>query len=169
MNQFQCIAIWACLASAAWLVGCNKEVIDVTVTELEIPTPEEIASVDCPEFMLDMGDPCTIEDQAGLLSTDCECLDPSSVEVVVLDFVNDIGTDVVVTVETEPAFWAGKTYVVVPVEGVAKPYYFPLGTSVLSVSAFFACADFGVSDELVDHSNSPSIGGSTVQLHVDCP
>lgn len=169
MDKVKGLVIWACVASAVWLVGCDKEAFDVTVTDLEIPSPGEIASVDCPEFMLDIGDSCTIENQTGLVSTDCECLDSNAVEAVELKFVNDIGAEVVVTLETEPAFLAGKTYVLVPVEGVSKSYYFPLGTTNLAVFAFFACADFGVSEEVVDHSNSPSVGGATVQVNVDCP
>lgn len=150
------------------LYGCGKEVIDVTITEVDVPSPEAIAAVDCPEFMLDMGDSCMIENQEGLVSIDCECLHPDSADVIELEFIHDVGVEIVVTVETEPAFLAGKTYVIVPVGGIIMPYYVPVGTTLISAEAYFVCPDVGVSAESASYSNSPSVDGALVQLHVDC-
>lgn len=150
------------------LCGCGKEVIDVTITEVDMPSPEAAAAVDCPEFMLDIGDACEFENQVGLVSIDCECLHPDSADVIELEFINDVGVEVVVTVETEPAFLAGKTYVIVSEGGITMPYYLPVGTTLISAEAFFVCSDFGVSVESASYSNSPSVDGALVQLHVDC-
>lgn len=156
-------------SSLTLIYGCKKEVFDYTVTEVAFPTPDEIGAVDCPGLMLNIGDACSVFNQQGMVSVDCECIDPNTVDVVELNFINDIGVAVVVTVETTPSFLAGKTYVAVPVEGITLPYYLPLGTESLSAEAYFACTDLGVASQSAEYTNAPSVDGIQVELHVDCP
>lgn len=151
------------------LFGCKKEVFDVTTTEVQVPSVDEIAAVDCPEFMLDIGEPCTIGDQMGIVTIDCECIEADAVEVVSVEFINDTGGDVVVTVETSPAFLAGSTYAVVPAVGITLSYHIPVGTNVFSLGVYYACADVGVASESASLTSPSSVGGSLVQVHVDCP
>jgi hypothetical protein len=87
-------------AAAVALFGCKKEVFDVTTTTVEFPNSAAISAVDCPEFMLNVGDACTVGSQTGLVSVECECLDPNSIEAITLEFSNELGTELVVTVET---------------------------------------------------------------------
>ena len=169
MNKSSFRFIGAFSAALVALCGCKKEAFDVTTTNMVLPNSGAISAVDCPEFMLNIGDACTVGGQSGLVSVDCECLDPNSMDVIALEFVNEVSKELVVTVETVPAFEAGKTYVVVPLEGITLPYYLPLGTTSFSASAFYACTDFGVASASADYSNTPSVEGALVQLHVDCP
>lgn len=141
----------------------------MTTTEVQVPSVDEIAAVDCPEFMLDIGEPCAIGDQTGIVTIDCECIEADAVEVVSVEFINDTGNEVVVTVETSPAFLAGSTYAVVPVAGITLLYHVPVGTDVFSLGAYHACADVGVASESASLTSSPSVGGSLLQVHVDCP
>ncbi|MGA0434808.1 MAG: hypothetical protein ACO3MV_03995 [Flavobacteriales bacterium] len=169
MNKLTIPFICVLCSSLTLIYGCKKEVFDYTITEVAFPTSDEIDAVDCPEFMLNIGDVCAVFDQEGMVSVNCDCLDPNTVDVVEIEFINDIGAAVVVTVETTPSFLAGKTYVEVPVEGMTLPYYLPLGTESLSVEAFFACADLGVASQSADSTIAPSVDGMLVELHVDCP
>ena len=57
------------------LFGCKKEPFDVTTTEVQVPSVDEIAAVDCPEFMLDIGEPCEIGEQSGVVTIECECIE----------------------------------------------------------------------------------------------
>ena len=141
----------------------------MTTTEVQVPSVDQIAAVDCPEFMLDIGEPCTIGDQTGIVTIECECIEADAVEVVSVEFINDIGSEMVVTVETSPAFLAGKTYAVVPAAGIILPYHVPAGTTVFSLGAYYACADVGVASESASLTSPPSVGGSLLQVHVDCP
>lgn len=141
----------------------------MTTSEVQVPTIEEIAAVDCPEFMLDIGEPCAIGDQSGVVTIECECIEADAVEVVSVEFINDTGGDVVVTVETSPAFLAGSTYAVVPAVGITLSYHIPVGTNVFSLGAYYACADVGVASDSASLTSPSSVGGSLVQVHVDCP
>ncbi len=141
----------------------------MTTTEVQVPSVDEIAAVDCPEFMLDIGEPCAIGDQVGIVTIECECIEADAVEVVSVEFINDTGNEVVVTVETSPAFLAGSTYAVVPAAGITLLYFVPVGTDVFSLGAYYACADVGVASELASLTSPPSVGGSLLQVHVDCP
>ena len=58
------------LVGANWLLGCEKETFDVTETEINYPSPEEIASVDCPNLMLNVGDACGLDGEAGMVSSE---------------------------------------------------------------------------------------------------
>ena len=58
-----------------------------------MPSVDEIAAVDCPEFMLDIGEPCAIGDQAGIVTIECECIEADAVEVVSVEFINDTGNE----------------------------------------------------------------------------
>ena len=156
------------LACSACLFGCKKETFDDTVTEIETPSPESIASVDCPTLMLNAGEACDLDGVEGMVSPDCECVTMDSVDLIALEFINNFAAEVVVTVETDPPFLAGPTYVVVPASGITVSYYLPDGTNEFTSSAYFACPNSGVTYDIEVHSNPPSVDGAIFQVHVDC-
>jgi hypothetical protein len=168
MIKFSPTLICFLLACAACLFGCKKETFDDTVTEIEIPSPESIASVDCPTLMLNAGEACDLDGEEGMVSPDCECITLDSVDFIALEFINNLAAEMVVTVETQPSFLAGPTYVVVPVSGIVVSYYLPDGTNEFTSSAYFACPNSGVTHDVGFYSNSPSVDGAIVQVYVDC-
>jgi hypothetical protein len=87
--------------------------------------------------------------------------------MISLEFINNFAAEMVVTVETQPSFLAGPTYVVVPASGITVSYYLPDGTNEFTSSAYFACPNSGVTYDIEVHSNSPSVDGAIVQIHVD--
>jgi hypothetical protein len=157
------------LVGATWLLGCEKESFDVIETEIDYPSPEEIASVDCPNLMLNVGDACGIDGEGGMVSSECECINSDSADLIAMEFINEMTTEIVVTVESDPPFLAGQTYVVVPPAGASVSYYLPEGTTAFSLAAYFACSGIGVADVMESYSNASSVDGAIVELHVDCP
>jgi hypothetical protein len=168
MIRFSLQLICFLLACSVCLFGCKKETFDDTVTEIEIPSPESIASVDCPNLMLNAGEACNVNGEEGMVSPDCECITLGSVDLIALEFINNFATEMVVTVETQPSYLAGPTYVVVPASGITVSYCLPDGTNEFTSSAYFACPNSGVTYDIEVHSNSPSVDGAIVQVHVDC-
>ena len=168
MTRFSPQLICFLLACSACLFGCKKETIDETVTEIEIPSPESIASVDCPTLMLNAGDTCELSGEQGMVSSDCECITLDSVDLITLNFNNNFAAEMVVTVETDPPFLAGPTDVVVPASGTSVSYYLPDGTNEFTSSAYYACPNSGVSYDIELYSNSNSVDGAMVQIYVDC-
>ncbi|MDA9019030.1 hypothetical protein N9I61_00765 [Flavobacteriales bacterium] len=169
MNRISFSLRWFLLVGATWLVGCEKETFDVTETEIDYPSPEEIAAVDCPNLMLNVGDACGIGGEAGMVSSECDCINSDSADLISMELINDMATEIVVTVESDPPFLAGPTYVVVPPAGASVSYYLPEGTTAFSLAAYFPCFDIGVAEVVELYSNASSVAGVTVELHVDCP
>ena len=66
MIRFSLQLICFLLACSVCLFGCKKETFDDTVTEIEIPSPESIASVDCPNLMLNAGEVCDVNGEEGM-------------------------------------------------------------------------------------------------------
>ena len=168
MIRFSATLICFLIACSACLFGCKKETFDDTVTEIETPSPESIASVDCPTLMLNAGEACDLEGEEGMVSPDCECITQDSVDLMTLEIINNFANEVMVTVETAPPFLAGPTYVVVPASGITVSYYLPDGTNEFTSSAYFACPNSGVTHDVEFYSNSPSVDGAIVQVYVDC-
>ncbi len=168
MIRFSATLICFLIACSACLFGCKKETFDDTVTEIETPSPESIASVDCPTLMLNAGEACDFEGEEGMVSPDCECITQDSVDLMTLEIINNFANEVMVTVETAPPFLAGPTYVVVPASGITVSYYLPDGTNEFTSSAYFACPNSGVTHDVEFYSNSPSVDGAIVQVYVDC-
>jgi hypothetical protein len=169
MNRISFSLRWFLLVGATWLVGCEKETFDVTETGIDYPSPEEIAAVDCPNLMLNVGDACGIGGEAGMVSSECECINSDSADLISMELINDMATEIVVTIESDPPFLAGPTYVVVPPAGASVSYYLPEGTTEFSLAAYFPCFDIGVADVVESYSNASSVAGVTVEIHVDCP
>ena len=169
MRTFSISSVGMLLLSAVCLVACEKETFDVITIEVETPSPEEIASVDCPNLMLNVGDACGLDGEAGLVSSECECINSDSADLIAMEFINDMATEIVVTVEIDPPFLAGPTYVVVPPAGASVSYYLPEGTTEFSLAAYFVCSDIGIADVMESYSNASSVEGAIVELHVDCP
>lgn len=168
MIRFSATLICFLIACSACLFGCKKETFDDTVTEIETPSPESIASVDCPTLMLNAGEACDLEGEEGMVSPDCECITQDSVDLITLEIINNFANEVMVTVETDPPFLAGPTYVFVPASGITVSYYLPEGTNEFTSSAYFACPNSGVTHDVEFYSNSPSVDGAIVQVYVDC-
>lgn len=169
MPRFALIFRCFLFASATWFMGCEKETFDVTVTEFDVPSPEVIASVDCPGLMLDVGDACELNGGEGMVSAECECITSDSGDLIALEFINDSSFELVATVETEPPFLAGLTYVVIPPYGTTVSYYLPDGITAFSSAAFFVCSTSGILNDVASYSNTSSVEGAIVQLHVGCP
>jgi hypothetical protein len=169
MRTFPFLSVGLLFLSAVCFVACEKETFDVITTEVEAPSPEEIAAVDCPNLMLDVGDACGLDGEAGMVSAECECINSDSADLIAMELINDMATEIVVTVESDPPFLAGPTYVVVPPAGASVSYYLPEGTTAFSLAAYFPCSDIGVADVVESYSNASSVEGAIVELHVDCP
>lgn len=169
MRTFPFRSVGLLFLSAVCFVACEKETFDVITTEVETPSPEEISAVDCPNLMLNVGDACGIGGEAGMVSSECECINSDSADLISMELINDMATEIVVTVESDPPFLAGLTYVVVPPAGASVSYYLPEGTTEFSLAAYFPCFDIGVADVVESYSNASSVAGAIVELHVDCP
>lgn len=114
MRTFSSPSLGMLFLSAVCFVACEKETFDVITMEVEPPSPDAIAAVDCPALMLNVGDACELNSTEGVVSSECECVTSDSAELIVMEFINDFSEELVLTVETDPSFLAGSTYVVVP-------------------------------------------------------
>jgi hypothetical protein len=161
--------IFILFVSAACFLGCEKETFDVTITDVETPGPEAISAVDCPALMLNVGDVCELNGQEGMVSAGCACVTPDSGDLISIEFINDLGTEIIVTVETDPLFLAGSTYVVVPASGTSVSYFLPDGTMEFSCATYFPCSNIGVATDIALYSSPFSVEGANVQLDVGCP